>query len=365
MSKTNSRRKVYRKKRYTLPLIILGILILIRILLPTILKKYVNNVLSDIPGYYGQVSDIDISLLRGAYAIDSLYLNKVDASSEVPFLNFKKTDISIEWGALIKGKIVSEVILTRPQLIYVFEDQQDTVNNPDLDDWTNALTDLVPIDINHLEVIDGKAAFVEVTTEPTLDLYLNTIHLNATNLRNVVQKERSLPSEISATAVSIGQGEVVLNGKMNIVKQIPDMDISFSLENSDVTAINDFTNHYAGIDFAKGNFNLYSELAIADGFLTGYIKPILKDSKLIEKEDKFFEKLWEGFVGFFKFILKNQRKNSLATKVPLEGNLNEVKGKILPTVFNIFKNGWISAYKGTVDDEINFKDAEEGADENN
>jgi len=362
MSSNDKRRRRYKKKRYTIPILIIVLLISVRLLLPFIVKKYVNDVLADIPGYYGQVSDIDISLIRGAYVIDSLYLNKVNAETEVPFLNFDKTNISVEWNALFKGKVVSEVILTKPEIIYVFEDQQDTLNNPDIDDWTKALTDLVPIDINHLEVIDGKAAFVEITAEPTLDLYLNSIQLNATNLRNVVQTERSLPSEVHATAVSIGQGDVKLDGKMNLVKQIPDMDVSFSLENSDVTAMNDFTNHYAGIDFAEGNFNLYSELAIADGFLTGYIKPLLKNSKLIEKDDKFFEKLWEGFVGFFKFILKNQKNDSLATKVPLEGDLNEVRGKILPTVFNIFKNGWISAYKGTIDDEVEFKDAEEGAD---
>lgn len=51
-----------RKKRYTIPVIIIGVLILFRILLPFMVKKYVNNVLADIPGYYGQVSDIDISL---------------------------------------------------------------------------------------------------------------------------------------------------------------------------------------------------------------------------------------------------------------------------------------------------------------
>ena len=69
-------------------------------------------------------------------------------------------------------------------------------------------------------------------------------------------------------------------------------------------------------------------------------------------------------MGFFKFILKNHKNNAIATKVPLEGDLNEVRGKILPTVFNIFKNGWISAYKGTVDDEVDFKDATEAADKN-
>lgn len=348
-----------RKKRYVIPLIIVVLLVVIRIALPYVVKNYVNGVLAEIPGYYGQVENIDLNLWRGAYVIKKLYLNKVDAGSEVPFLDFEKTDISIEWRALLNGKIVSEVILTRPKLIYVFEDQQNNESpEPDYDDWTKALTDLVPIEINNLEIINGKAAFVELTADPTIDLHMDKINLNATNLRNVVEKEQALPSDVHATAVSIGNGNFKLDGKVNLVKQIPDMDVSFSLEKASVTALNDFTNHYAGIDFAEGDFNLYSEVAIADGFLKGYLKPILKDSKLIEKEDKFFEKLWEGFVGFFKFILKNHKENSLATEIPLEGDLNNVQGKFWPTLFNIFKNAWIKAYQGTIDGTIEFEDAE-------
>ncbi len=360
----NKKRKIYKKKRYALPVIIIILLIVARLSLPYILERYVNKVLADIPGYYGQVSNIDVSLIRGAYVIDSLYLNKVDAGSEVPFLDFAKTDISLEWKSLLKGKIVSEIILTKPQIIYVFEDQQIRESpEPELEDWTKALTDLVPIDINHLEVIDGKAAFVQLTAEPNIDLNMNQIQLNATNLRNVVRQERNLPSEIHATAVSIGNGNFKLDGKMDLVKQIPDMDISFSLENASVTALNDFTKHYAGIDFVEGNFNLFSEVAIADGYLTGYVKPLLKDSQLVGGEqDSFLNTLWEGFVGFFKFMLKNKGNNTLATKVPIEGDLNNVKTKVWPTIWNVFKNGWIKAYKGVFDDEVNFEDAKKGLD---
>ncbi|RKN75117.1 DUF748 domain-containing protein [Ulvibacterium marinum] len=358
----NKKRKIYKKKRYTLPIIIILLLVATRLSLPYILERYVNKVLADIPGYYGQVSDITISLFRGAYVIDNLYLNMVDAGSEVPFLDFAKTDISLEWKSLLKGKIVSEIILTRPQIIYIFEDQQKSESpEPELEDWTQALTDLVPIDINHLKVIDGKAAFVQLTAEPNIDLNLNQIELNATNLRNVVRRQQNLPSEIHATALSIGNGSFTLDGKMDLVKQIPDMDVSLSLENASATALNDFTKHYAGIDFVKGNFNLFSEVAIADGYLTGYVKPLLKDSQLVGGEqDGFLNTLWEGFVGFFKFLLKNKGNNTLATKVPIEGNLNNVKTKVWPTIWNVFKNGWIKAYKGVLDDEVNYEDAKKG-----
>ncbi|MGC1515876.1 MAG: DUF748 domain-containing protein, partial [Maribacter sp.] len=359
------KRKTLRKKRYTVPIIVLCILIAARIALPYIVKKYVNKVLADIPGYYGQVEDIDLAIIRGAYTIDGLYLNKVDANSKTPFLDFKKTDISIEWKSLLKGKIVSEIEMTQPSIIYVFEDQQGDSTETDTEDWSKALTDLVPIDINRLSITDGTLAFVQLQADPNIDLNLKQLTLNATNLRNVVEQSRTLPSDIHATAVSIGNGNVVLNGSMNIVKEIPDMDLSLSLENANATALNDFTKHYAGIDFDSGSFDLFGELAISDGYLKASFKPILKDAKLIGKDDGFLDTLWEGFVGFFKFVLKNQKENTVATKIPIEGDLNNVNAKIWPTITRLFKNGWITAYKGVIDDDVSFEDASKGADSRN
>ncbi|MEE1961071.1 DUF748 domain-containing protein [Allomuricauda taeanensis] len=359
---TKQRKKVYKRKRYLLPAILIVLLIAFRIALPYIVKNYVNKVLADIPGYYGQVEDIDLSLITGAYTIDHLYLNKVNAGSQIPFLDFEKTNISIEWSSLLKGKVVSEINMTRPTVIYVFEDQQkESEGDADIDDWSKALTDLVPIDINKLEIHGGKMAFVQLTADPNIDLHLDQIELYATNLRNVVRTEARLPSNLSADAISIGGGNLHLEGQMDLVKQIPDMDLALSLENANATALNDFTDHYAGIDFDKGTFNLYSELAIADGYLKGYLKPILKDTKLIGKEDAFLDVLWEGFVGFFKFVLKNHKQNTLATKVPIEGDLNDVKTKTWPTVTNIFKNAWIKAFKGIVDNDIEFENVQETA----
>lgn len=351
------KKRGFKKKRYTVPIIILILLIAFRLYLPTLVKNNVNKILADIPGYYGQIEDIDISLYRGAYVINGMYLNKGTAESQVPFLNFPKSDISIEWKSLFKGKIVSEIIMTSPEVIYVFEDQKEESGDANVEDWTKALTEIVPIDINHFEVHDGKVAFVQLSAEPNIDLQIDKLELTADNLRNVVEKGRILPSPIRATGVSIGNGKVALEGNMNLVKEIPDMDLSFSLENADATVLNDFTNYYAGLDFDKGTFSLYSEVAIADGYMVGYVKPLLTDTKLIGKEDGFLEILWEGFAGFFKFILKNQGTDTLATKVPFEGDLTSVEAGVWPTVINIFGNAWIKAFTGDVDNDINFKDA--------
>lgn len=353
-----SKRPFYKKKKYIIPIIVGFIIIAARIYLPFYVKNYVNKVLADLPGYYGEVKDIDISLYRGAYTIKGLYLNKKDANSQIPFLNFEKTDISIQWKSLFNGKIVSEIEMDSPSVIYVFEDQnKDTATAPEVEDWTQVLTNLVPIDINRFYVANGKLAFVQLAANPNIDLQLNTVELEITNIKNVKRIQQELTSTINGTAKSIGNGNVKLQGKIDILKKIPDLDISFSLEDANAVSLNDLTKHYAGLDFNKGVYSVFSEIAIANGYLKGYIKPILKDVKLLGKEDGFFNGIWEGFVGFFKFVFKNQKKNTLATKVPLQGDLNNIETRIWPALLNILENAWIKSYKESTDNKIDFEDA--------
>jgi len=356
---TSKKHPFYKKKKVLIPLTILLVLIAARLYLPTWVKGYINEVLADIPGYYGQVDDVDLSLYRGAYTIKGMYLNKVDAETQVPFLKFPETDISIEWKALFDGAIVAELDMYSPEVIYVMEDQETGPGeeSASVDDWTNALKDIVPLEINNFEVYNGKIALVGLMAEPNIDLQINKLRLSAQNLRNVIETERVLPSPITATGVSFGGGTVNLDGNMNLFQEIPDMDISFSLEKAEAKALNDLTSYFAGLDFESGTFELYSEIAIADAYLKGYLKPMLTNTTMIGEEDGFLETLWEGFTSFFKFILKNKGTDTIATEVPIEGDLNNTQAGVWPTIGGIFKNGWFKAFKGETDESIEYQDA--------
>ncbi|WP_188364375.1 DUF748 domain-containing protein [Marinicella pacifica] len=356
-----------KKKRKTGWWVFLLVLVVIfvgfRLYLPTAAKNHVNKVLNDLPGYQGSVDDIDIALIRGAYVVTNLRLRRRDAKTDVPFLNIPQADISIQWRALFNGKIVSEIYLTEPQLIYVFEDQlQQGQQEPETKDWTEALDDLVPIDINHLNIENGRLGLVKVNANPMLDIYMDQLQLTADNLQLVKSDEQNLPSPVKAAAVTIGRGQTELEGRVNFIKDIPDMDVSLSIKDIDVTALNSFTLHYANVDFTSGQLDLYSEVAVADGYLKGYFKPLLTDAKLIDQGDGFFKKLWEGVVGVFKFIFKNQSTDKVATKIPFEGNLDNVEAGVWQTFVNILKNAWVKAFQDNIDEDIEFSDVQKEAD---
>lgn len=97
-------------KRTTKILIALVVLLVVaRLLLPYFVLRYVNKSLADMGDYTGHVEDIDIQLIQSAYQIDDLRIHKVNGKIREPFLHMPKTDLSVEWKSLFKGKLVSEV----------------------------------------------------------------------------------------------------------------------------------------------------------------------------------------------------------------------------------------------------------------
>src|SRR6202000_868455 len=106
-----------RRKRRTW-LIVLGsllvLLIAFRIALPYILLRFVNKELQTIPGYTGHVDGIDVHLIRGAYTIKVIKLDKTGGKIPVPFFSAERLDLSVEWSAIFHGRLVGKIIVGHP-----------------------------------------------------------------------------------------------------------------------------------------------------------------------------------------------------------------------------------------------------------
>lgn len=347
-----------RKKLWVVLGVILIILVIIRMMLPHIIVSYLNKTLDEIPEYNGHVTDVDLSLIRGAYAIDSLYIFHEDSISDLPFFAATRIDLSVQWKELLSGSLVGEIELQEPQLNFLVYQSGDTtgIQSGSEADWTKPLKELLPIRINELRGVHGKISYIDPLSDPKVNIYLNNLNFYATNISNV-KKVSELPSVIRATATSIGGGRMRLDSRMDLLREIPEMDMEFSFEDADLTAFNDFTSAYAKLDAEKGTLNVYSEAAIADDVLEGYIKPVLTDVKIVdfsEDKKKPLKLIWESVAGFVMEIFENQKHDQFATKIQFHGDLKNVDSPIWPTIGGIFKNAFIKAFTKSTENEVNF-----------
>lgn len=350
------------KKRYLGYGLVALILLLViggRIYLPYWLKDYVNRTLDSIDGYSGSVADIDINLYRGAYVIHDMVIDKTKGSKKVPFLTVVAMDLSVEWRALFDGAVVAEVMLDKPVLHFVAATSgagNGSQTGAEVD-WTEPLKKLLPIRINRFIASDGLVYFHDFSTKPQVDLNLRQVELSLTNISNTTDTATALPSTLTATAVSLGDGRLEVTAKLNLLREIPDIDLNLKFENVKLPALNDFLQAYAKVDAETGTFFLYSEVVVKKGQLSGYVKPILTNITLAdwgEGKGSLLQNIWETIVGTVAELFENQPKDQLATKIPLTGDLNQPETAIIPTIWNIFRNAFVQAFSKNTDGTIRF-----------
>ena len=349
-------------KRKKITIIILSVIIFVIALciaLPYIVLHYANKSLSTMKGYYGHVQDIDISLIRGAYRLDSIYLHKADTitGKQNPFFASSVIDLSIEWKALINGSIVGEVVLEKPYLVFTKDKVEPADIAKDSASFKKVLDDFMPLSVNRFEIQHGVVRFIDHSTSPKVDIQMDDMYLLARNLRNSYDSTALLPATVDASA-EIYEGTLNLNAKLNPLADKPTFDMNAELKNTNLVKLNDFFQAYAKIDVNKGRFGLYTEVAAKDNRFAGYVKPLIQDLDILGKEDKndsILRKIWEGVAGGIGQLFRNHPNDQVATKIPFEGQLDNPQTNIWYALGQILQNAFIQAIQPLIDNDISIE----------
>lgn len=348
-------------------LIVAVIVVAVRLALPYVVLKYANNALAEMPGYSGHIKDIDLALIRGAYKIDSIYLNKKDSVSgeETPFFGSKQIDLSLEWRSLFKGEIVGEIEFLEPSLVFTKDKVEPDKVKEDSTSFTELLEDLMPLKVNRFAVKNGLVQYVDEHSTPKVDVTMTNMNIVAMNLRNAYDSSAVLPASITANA-ELYDGTLDFNMKLNPLAENPTFDLNAELKNTNLVKLNDFFSAYANVDINKGTLGLYTEVAAKDGMFEGYVKPLMKDISVLGKEDRddsVFKKLWEGFVGTAGQVVENLKKDQVATKIPFKGRIEDPQANIWYTITSVLQNAFVRAMQPTIDHEINLATVDDGEQE--
>jgi uncharacterized protein involved in outer membrane biogenesis len=218
--------------------ILIGIvifLVIVRLILPYAVLRYSNKKLAEIDGYYGHVEDIDIALIRGAYQLDSIYINKVDSvtKKQTPFFSARTVDLSVEWKALFHGSLVGEFVFERPRIDFT----KDKVEPKDVQDDSSSFRklkdDFMPLQVNRCEINDGEIRYKDEFSKPKVDISLTHLYATALNLRNSYDSTELLPATITAHG-DVYEGNLDFSMKLNPLAEKPTFDMNADLKNTNL-----------------------------------------------------------------------------------------------------------------------------------
>jgi hypothetical protein len=341
---------------------ILVLLIALRLALPYIVLKYVNKTLSEMEQYYGHVEDIDIALIRGAYIINDIKIEKINSETKqrdtIPFFKSPEVDLSVEWRSIFKGSVVGEIYVDDPVLNFVKGKHKGENIKADTSDFRDLIRDLMPLKVNHFEINNGQIHYIDQNTNPLVDVSMKGIKAVAENLTNVNDSTKLLPGKIRATG-DVYEGKFELNVNLDPLKKQPTFDLNARVTNVNMVLLNSFFRAYGKFDVSKGNFGLYTEFAAKDGAFNGYVKPLIKDLDIVEfnkEEGNLGQILWETLIGTVAEIFTNQPKDQFATKLPIQGKFENPDANLWTAISYVLRNAFVNALKPSVDNTISIGD---------
>jgi hypothetical protein len=212
----------------------------------------------------------------------------------------------------------------------------------------------MPLRINRFEVRDGEIHYRDFHSNPRVDIFCKQVHILAENLSNAKHEKELLPSSAEASAAVYG-GEAKVHVKLNVLSKIPVFDLKAELVSLDITNLNNFLRAYGNFDVKQGTIGIYVEAATKDNLIKGYVKPIIKDLKVVnwkEDKDKPLKIAWEAIIGGVAWVFKNHPKDQLATKVEFEGNLKKPDTNLMEIIGQVLYNAFIQALYPSLENSI-------------
>jgi hypothetical protein len=343
---------------WTLGIIVL-VLVILRAALPSIVKDEVNKRLQALDDYDGHIVDVDIALWRGAYRVDGIEIVKTGSRQPTPFFSADHIDFSIEWRSLLRGSLVGESVFMRPNLNLVRAQNKKQSELGQEENWADALEVLTPFRLNTVMVENGTVTFRAPGIGSKDALTATRLFGQISNITNVVESGRETFALFQAQASLLDSGWANVTGSVNPLARQPTFDVNLTVKNVNLPEVNPWLREYIKADAEAGEFELYTELAAANGKFEGYAKPIMREVDIYssdEEEDNPLRRLWEGLVDFAAEIVEEDDTGQVAARIPFTGTVKNPDADIFETIVSVLHNAFVSAFARSLEGSVSLRD---------
>jgi len=200
--------------------------------------------------------------------------------------------------------------------------------------------------VDSLKVSNGQVGFVDEMTPTPYRLFISKGWLDLQNLSNQAKDGNT---EFHVRGEFMGSGPVAVSGRIRSIATPVDLDLHLTMEDVQLPALNGLLHAHSEPDVDQGQLSVYAELTVKDGKLDGYVKPLIKNLKVYDRQEdrhKAFGKRMElHAIQLLAEMLKNHRTQELATVVRLSGSTSHPKVSEWEAIRGLIGNGLLRAVR--------------------
>jgi hypothetical protein len=209
------------------------------------------------------------------------------------------------------------------------------------------------LDVNDVNISDGELGIINKASEPQYRLFVTGAQVKIQNLSNQAEEGTAT---ITATGRFMNSGKTRLVARLRPKGKSPNFDLQLAIDQSELKALNPLLRAYIGADVVAGQFSFYSEMAVRNGSINGYVKPLFKEVDVYDpKQDRkkgIFTKLYEGILGGLSWVLENRPREEVATTTKISGKLSDPETSVTDIILGLVQNAFFRAILPGLEREI-------------
>ena len=210
-------------------------------------------------------------------------------------------------------------------------------------DLNELLHKITPLEVDHIDILDGEVAFVDTSRPERPELWLHDLQLSVENLTDRVRLTEGRPVLLTASATLAKSGAVSI-----LITADPfEKGLTFSgraaIVGLQTAELYRFIEPATKLQAPEGTIDLFVEFDCRNGQLTGGVKPVLKNVKIRPDDKGFFTalKAWVVDVAIKLFSDRVRDRNGVVTVIPIKGTLTGPGVEPWPAIFGVMRNAFI------------------------
>jgi hypothetical protein len=202
----------------------------------------------------------------------------------------------------------------------------------------------VDIQVREFDLTHSNFSYTDKTKDPTYRVFIADTNIALKNLSNHQQQGTA---DVVLHGKFMGNGDTKLVGDFLARRQGPAFNLNLEIEHTDMASMNDILRAYGRFDVAAGQFSLFSQVGVRDGYLNGYVKPMFANLEVYDyAKDKNKPVLYQAkelLVGGASHFFRNSRTQQVATEVDLSGKLSGPSINTWQAIGQVLHNAFIQA----------------------
>jgi membrane protein len=340
-----------------------AVVAVVRTGLPALLTWLVNAAVRKRPGIRGKVQRMQINFLTPGVTLSGVSVAMLDPPGHR--LEASVVALKGQWRDLLKGAVAASLHVNAPRLLINAigmggsqggdgkkqKPPPDKAGTP----WQEKIMQLPRFRISPVLVTDGAVQIVGAPGEKDAELTVDRLNLCVENITNTTALAPSLMASVTADARLLSSGECRLQAQGYPLAKIPTFNADLGSSGIDLSLLRNIIQKVADIDLQQGTAALYVEAAAADGYISGYAKPIFDHLVIAPPaQSGLLARLKVWAAKALTWLITNKRRDRIATRLDFEGAIDDPEFDTTDAVLRFIRNAFSTAERASREHRIQF-----------